>query len=84
MWTTSNAEIERLFELAGKLGLEGELTPVQAWLRIWERPGAERLSRERLGWMEGELKGLVACYGFGGAIDEGKFERVVEKGFEDL
>jgi hypothetical protein len=62
-WMTPNAEIERLFHLASNLGLEGELTPVEAWNRIWQHPEAGRLTAQGLKTIELGLKALVACYG---------------------
>jgi hypothetical protein len=62
-WTTSHAEIERLFQLASNLGLEGEITPVEAWNRIWQHPLASRLSSRGLKAMEDKLKDMVCCYG---------------------
>jgi hypothetical protein len=62
-WTTSHAEIERLFQLASNLGLEGEITPVEAWNRIWQHPLASRLSPRGLQVVESELKKVVCCYG---------------------
>jgi hypothetical protein len=62
-WTTSNAEIERLFELASNLGLKGELTPVEAWNRIWQHPQASSLTPQGLKTIELGLRQHVACYG---------------------
>jgi hypothetical protein len=62
-WTTSHAEIERLFQLASNLGLEGEITPVEAWNRIWQHPLASRLTPRGLQAIEAELKKMVRCYG---------------------
>lgn len=62
-WTTSHAEIERLFELSANLGLEGEITPVEAWNRIWMHPMAGKLTAQGLLNMQTELKQLICCYG---------------------
>lgn len=63
-WTTSNAEIERLFELASNLGLKGELTPVEAWNRIWQHPEASRLTPQGLKTIELGLSQYVSCHGY--------------------
>ena len=63
-WTTSNTEIERLFELASNLGLQGELTPIEAWNRIWQHPEASRLTPQGLKTIELGLRQHVACYGY--------------------
>jgi hypothetical protein len=63
-WTTSHTEIERLFQLASNLGLEGEITPVEAWNRIWQHPLASTLSPQGLRVIESGLKKIVCCYGY--------------------
>jgi hypothetical protein len=61
-WMTSHAEIERLFQLASNLGLDGEITPVEAWNRIWQHPNAGKLTVQGLQLIETELKKVICCY----------------------
>jgi hypothetical protein len=63
-WATSYAVIERLFHLSSSLNLCGEITPVEAWNRIWLHPLAGGLTAEGLATLEGNLKGLITCYGY--------------------
>jgi hypothetical protein len=63
-WAVSHAEIERLFHLSLNLNLCGEITPIEAWNRIWLHPLAGGLTAEGLTVLEGDLKGLVTCYGY--------------------
>jgi hypothetical protein len=63
-WPTSHAEVDRLFYLSSKLNLCGELTPIEAWDRIWSHPSAGRLTAEGFCILEQDLKGLITCYGY--------------------
>jgi hypothetical protein len=63
-WTTSNAEIERLFELASNLGLTEEITPIEAWHRIWKHPEASKLTPQGLKTIELSLSQGATCYGY--------------------
>ena len=63
-WEIPTIELERLFEFALALNLEGEVTPIQAWGRIKNHPGFSSLSYERLQQLSAVLLEEVQCFGY--------------------
>ena len=62
-WQVPAVEIERLLELSAGLNLAGEVTPVQAWSRLRQRPEFVSLDRDRLETLKVALIQEVQCYG---------------------
>lgn len=64
-WTTSALELERLFQLAGSLGLDesGFLTPVQAWKRITIHPRFGDMTPQQLETLRDAMKAYIRCFG---------------------
>jgi len=72
-WEIPAFELDRLFQLSSALNLDGELTPVQAWIRIKEHPLFYNLDPERLRQLCMALLDEAECFGFGTVIDEEVF-----------
>ena len=62
-WSVPAFEIEKLFNLSGRLSLEGELTPIEAWQRIRKHPGFPAMKNDQLETMRDVLLSNVKCYG---------------------
>ncbi|KAK2755132.1 hypothetical protein FQN54_006661 [Arachnomyces sp. PD_36] len=76
-WEIPAVELDRLFELALALDLEGEVTPIQAWSRIRNHPDFHTLDSERLRLLSNALLEEVQCFGFGATIDEETFNSLL-------
>lgn len=62
-WQVPAVEIERLLELSAGLNLDGEVTPVQAWSKLRQRPEFEKIDRDGLENLKIALIQEVQCYG---------------------
>lgn len=62
-WEVPASEIERLFELAGALNLDGEITPVQAWRLISDHPKFYKLDPAGLQRISEGLVRNIHCFG---------------------
>ncbi|PGH11288.1 hypothetical protein AJ80_07187 [Polytolypa hystricis UAMH7299] len=83
-WEIPTSELDRLFELASALELDGEITPVQAWNTIKQHPLFYKLDPENLRKLAFALVLEVRCFGFGGVIGEDVFTALVEQTFNAL
>ncbi|WEW61668.1 hypothetical protein PRK78_007160 [Emydomyces testavorans] len=83
-WEIPACHLDRLFELAAALDLDGDITPVQAWKRIKQHPSFHKLDAERLRSLSTSLRKEVQCFGFGAVIDEELFDMYLEKTFSSL
>ena len=63
-WTTSGVIIKELLNLSSSINLEGEITPVEAWHRLYEHPDFWQLSRHQITQLKQELTSSVKCYGY--------------------
>ncbi|KAK2829892.1 hypothetical protein FQN49_007151 [Arthroderma sp. PD_2] len=78
-WEIPASEIERLFELAGALNLDGEITPVQAWRLISDHPAFYKLDPPGLQRISEDLVKNIQCFGFGAILDEQTSINIVEQ-----
>lgn len=62
-WTVSAQQLDRLFELSGCLGLDGYITPVQAWNRITSRFEIAQIQPEKVETLRCEMVPHITCYG---------------------
>lgn len=62
-WEIPACYLDRLFDLAGALNLEGDITPVQAWNRIKDHPSFYKLTPEGLRNLAVSLRKEVQCFG---------------------
>lgn len=62
-WEIPAQQLDKLFELSGSLGLEGLITPVQAWNRIVERYNIAQLPSGQLNMLRSAMVPHVNCYG---------------------
>lgn len=66
VWEVPSQQLDKLFELSGHLGLDGYITPVQAWNRISRHFDIVSLSREKLEKLEMLRSAMIPhikCYG---------------------
>ncbi|CEO60906.1 hypothetical protein PMG11_05374 [Penicillium brasilianum] len=73
-WEVSARQLQKLFELSGCLGLDGYITPVQAWNRIISRLDWEQILDAKLESLRSAMIPHVKCYGFGALIEDDVFE----------
>jgi hypothetical protein len=62
-WIVPAIEFERLLQLSSKLGLEYEVTPIQAWDRIRNHPRFQDLTQERLMELAALVLPHIKCHG---------------------
>lgn len=63
-WTASGATIKALLNLSSSINLEGEITPVEAWHRLYEHPDFWKLDRNQIERLKRELSKEVRCCGY--------------------
>ena len=63
-WTASGATIKALLNLSSSINLEGEITPVEAWHRLYEHPDFWKLDRNQIEKLKRELSREVRCCGY--------------------
>ena len=63
-WTASGATIKALLNLSSSINLEGEMTPVEAWHRLYEHPDFWKLDRTQIEKLKRELSREVRCCGY--------------------
>ncbi|KAM5454732.1 hypothetical protein MaudCBS49596_002029 [Microsporum audouinii] len=83
-WEIPASELERLFELAGALNLDGEITPVQAWRLISDHPKFYQLDPPGLQRISEELVRNIHCFGFGAILDEQTSIDIVERVYASI
>lgn len=62
-WEVSARQLQKLFELSGCLGLDGYITPVQAWNRIISRLDLEQILSSGLESLRSAMIPHIKCYG---------------------
>lgn len=63
-WTASGATIKALLNLSSSINLEGEITPVEAWHRLYDHPDFWKLNRDQIENLKRELSTAVQCCGY--------------------
>ncbi|ODM17686.1 hypothetical protein SI65_06474 [Aspergillus cristatus] len=84
VWEVPAQQLDKLFELSGCLGLDGYITPVQAWNRIISRFDKTQLFDGRLERLRSSMIPHIKCYGFGALIEEKIFEDLMENTVRDI
>ncbi|KAF3389464.1 hypothetical protein F1880_003622 [Penicillium rolfsii] len=74
VWEVPARQLEKLFELSGCLGLDGYITPVQAWNRIISRLDLTQILDPKMEELRSAIISNVKCYGFGALIEDDVFE----------
>ena len=59
----SMPDLMKLLDLSNRLPLDGEITPIMAWVMVLRDERVAELSREDIGGVKEELVGKVRCYG---------------------
>jgi hypothetical protein len=62
-WEIPARQLDKLFELSGLLGLEGFITPVQAWNRIISRYNIAQLQNGKLNMLQSAMIPHMRCVG---------------------
>ena len=62
-WRTSGVIIKTLLSLSSSITLDGEITPVEAWHRLYNHPDFWRLDRSHIDRLKRELSSHVRCCG---------------------
>ncbi|ODH53039.1 hypothetical protein GX48_00909 [Paracoccidioides brasiliensis] len=83
-WQIPAKELDRLFSLSSSLHLDGELTPVQIWMRVKQHQHFHKLKPEHVRKLGKDLIGNVRCYGFGAVIEEKIVTRIMNELFDSL
>ncbi|KAJ5204985.1 uncharacterized protein N7498_005864 [Penicillium cinerascens] len=81
-WEIPAQQLDKLFELSGSLGLEGVITPVQAWNRIVEQYNIAQLPSGQLNMLRSAMVPHIECFGFGALMEEDIFERLLNDIFQ--
>ncbi|KAF2442092.1 hypothetical protein P171DRAFT_364571 [Karstenula rhodostoma CBS 690.94] len=63
-------DLMKLLDLSNRLPLDGEITPIMAWVMVLKEPRLAELSKADIGGIKGELLAKVRCYGFGAVLEE--------------
>ncbi|CAI6332186.1 unnamed protein product [Periconia digitata] len=63
-------DLMKLLDLSNRLPLDGEITPIMAWVIILQDPKMAQLTKEDLELIKGDLVAKVRCYGFGAVLEE--------------
>ncbi|OJD33758.1 bzip-type transcription factor [Diplodia corticola] len=71
MLDVSQPDLMKLLDLSHRLPtMEGEITPVMAWVSIIQDPRFPELVKEDIEAVKNDLLAKVRCYGFGAVIEE--------------
>ncbi|KAB2577783.1 Basic-leucine zipper (bZIP) transcription factor [Lasiodiplodia theobromae] len=71
MLDVSQPDLMKLLDLSHRLPtMEGEITPVMAWVSIIQDQRFSELAKEDIEAVKGDLLAKVRCYGFGAVIEE--------------
>lgn len=57
-------DLMKLLDLSARLPLDGEITPIMAWVMILKDQNFKTLTKEEIGAIKGELLAKVRCYGY--------------------
>lgn len=63
-------DLMKLLDLSNRLPLDGEITPIMAWVMVLKEPRLAELSKEDIEFIKVELLAKVRCYGFGAVLEE--------------
>ncbi|KAL5427250.1 hypothetical protein PMIN04_001522 [Paraphaeosphaeria minitans] len=63
-------DLMKLLDLSNRLPLDGEITPIMAWVMVLKEPRLAELSKADVEGIKGELLAKVRCYGFGAVLEE--------------
>ncbi|TIA51942.1 hypothetical protein D6C79_02269 [Aureobasidium pullulans] len=63
-------DLMKLLDLSAQLPLEGELTPVMAWLLLLQNSRVSEMTAQDFELVKADLAGKVRCYGFGAVLEE--------------
>ncbi|KAF1944075.1 hypothetical protein EJ02DRAFT_420653 [Clathrospora elynae] len=63
-------DLMKLLDLSNRLPLDGEITPIMAWVKILRDENFKGLLKEDIELIKGELLAKVRCYGFGAVLEE--------------
>lgn len=69
-WEVPRADLATLLNLSKSLDLDGEVTPIMAWVMVMSHPKVMELSAEDFRKLGEELVRKVRCYGFGAVMEE--------------
>ncbi|RVD82666.1 uncharacterized protein DFL_007084 [Arthrobotrys flagrans] len=75
------SELNMLLNLSPKLGVSGEVTPINAWAIIQSHPNFLQLTRHDFAAIKNELVPKVKCYGFGAVLEEYMVEDALDAVF---
>lgn len=56
-------DLMKLLDLSARLPLDGEITPIMAWVMVLKDQNFKTLTKEEIGAIKGELLAKVRCYG---------------------
>lgn len=56
-------DLMKLLDLSNRLPLDGEITPIMAWVMVLKEPRLAELRKADFEGIKGELLGKVRCYG---------------------
>jgi hypothetical protein len=62
-WEVPAQQLDKLFELSGHLGLDGYVTPVQAWNRLMKYFDIASMNLETLEMLRSAMIPHIKCYG---------------------
>lgn len=62
-WEVPAQQLDKLFELSGHLGLDGYVTPVQAWNRLMKYFDLASIDIARLEMLRSAMIPHIKCYG---------------------
>jgi len=75
-------DLSRMLNLCANLpGLRREVTPIMAWACILQHPRVVELSEADVERIKADLKGKVACYGFGAVMEDFEVQDALAKTF---
>lgn len=63
-------DLMKLLDLSAQLPLEGELTPVMAWMMLLRNSRVAEMTAQDFELVKTDLAGKVRCYGFGAVLEE--------------
>jgi hypothetical protein len=63
-------DLMKLLDLSAQLPLEGELTPVMAWMLLLQDSRVSQMTAHDFELVKADLAGKVRCYGFGAVLEE--------------
>ncbi|KAH6638075.1 hypothetical protein C7974DRAFT_374673 [Boeremia exigua] len=63
-------DLMKLLDLSARLPLDGEITPIMAWVMILKNDNFKTLTKAEISAIKEELVAKVRCYGFGAVLEE--------------